>query len=152
MVPVKEAIQSGVWFLFSSNDDAFKFRLRVLSFEKIDLALVDNPEKIENHYVGAEWWLMEIEAINWNKKQIDGDDLLTKILLVDQEGFEFNVFQDDYLSGDSEFGRQFGLDRFQSYSELSPKIKAVGAISFQLPDDGRATYSLAMKDGTVTEV
>jgi hypothetical protein len=154
MVPVKEAIQTGAWFLFFSNDDEFKFRLRVLSFTKLDLTLVDKPEEIGNHELGADWWLMQIEAVNLTKRSVQPEDLARRILLVDQDGFEFKVERDYHLTYGSQFGKQSGLYRFALWSldhELIPKTKAVGAIPFRIPADDEAEYSLAMKDGTVRE-
>lgn len=150
MVPVREAINSGAWLHFSFDDGTNQLRLRVLSFEKIDLIQVDNHEQIEHDESGAQWWLMKIEAVNLNKSQIIPGLMHQYILLVDQQGFQFNVTVDSHLWCFSGFSDESGLHRFYN-DELIPKTKRVGAIAFLLPDDNEAEYSLAMKYGTVRE-
>jgi hypothetical protein len=150
MVPVKEAIGSGAWLHFSSTDGALQFRLKVLSFKKLDLSQVDEPHNIENKETRAQWWLMEIEAVNLSKRTIGAHDMCTRIVLMDQEEFQFNVIMDSHLACLSEFSKKSGLHRFY-VDDLIPKTKAVGAISFRLPDDDEAEYSLVMEDGTVRE-
>lgn len=150
MVPVKEAIESGAWLHFSSNDGEMQFRLRVVSFKKLDLSQVDEPHKIENKETAAQWWLMGIELVNLSKSKINSITMNDRIILIDQDGFQFNVTHDYHMASNSEFSKQSGLDRFYA-AYLIPKTKNIGSISFRLPDDDDAQYSLAMEDGTVRE-
>jgi hypothetical protein len=150
MVPVREAINSGAWLHFSSNDREIQFRLRVLAFEKLDLSQVDEPDKIQHNETDAQWWLMKIEAVNLSKRTIRSDEMNRTVLLIDQDGFQFNFTQDSHLSLYSKFSTESGLHRFFG-NHLIPKTKAVGTISFRLPDDAETEYSIAMEDGIVTE-
>lgn len=150
MIPIKEAISSGAWLHCSSDDGSIQFRLRVLSFGKINLADVDNPQNIKQTDSNAKWWLMKIEVVSLCKKNISPDRLFRNVLLVDQDGFEFNVTEDSHLSSSSGFSIKSGLKRFY-FGDLIPKVKANGAISFLLPDDDEAQYSLSMGNGTVRE-
>jgi len=150
MVPVREAINSGTWFHFSSSDGDMQFRLKVLTFEKLDLSQVDEPQNIDEEETGASWWLMKIEAINLSKQSLYSSFVLRKILLVDQNDFQFNVIENNHLCCFSEFSKKAGLNRFFG-KHLIPKTKIVGAISFRLPDEDEAEYSLAMVKGVVRE-
>ena len=76
--------------------------------------------------------------------------MLREILLVDQNDFQFNVIENNHLCCFSEFSKKAGLNRFFG-KHLIPKTKIVGAISFRLPDEDEAEYSLAMVKGVVRE-
>jgi hypothetical protein len=150
MIPIKYAINSGAWFNFISEDESIKFRLKVLSFEKIDLSEVDEPEKILSGYSDASWWLMKIELISFIKHNVNDEDIIFSMSLIDKDGFSFGAHRDYHMCAVSEFGKKTGLRSF--YGEiLMPKIKVIGALTFILPDDEEAEYSLSMDDGTVTE-
>ena len=92
MVPVREAINSGTWFHFSSSDGDMQFRLKVLSFEKLDLSQVDEPQNIDDEETGACWWLMKIEAINLSKQSLFSPLMLREMLLMRVEtlGHDFS--------------------------------------------------------------
>jgi len=150
MVPVKEAINSGAWLHFISNDESLQFRLKVLSFHKLNFTEVDNPESIQQKDSNSQWWLMGVESINLTKRNIHPLIFVGSLLLVDQDGFEFKVTRDTHLWLRSDFSKKSGLCRF-FIDELIPKIKAVGTISFLLPDDDEVVYSLSMQNGMVQE-
>ncbi len=150
MIPIKEAISSGAWLHCSSDDDSVQFRLRVLSFGKLNLSEVDNPQDIQQNDGNAKWWLMRIEVVSLCKRNIYAYKVCGKVLLIDQDEFEFSVIQDSHLCYNSNFGTEVGLNRFYG-KDLIPKIKAVGAISFLLPDDDDAQYSLSIENGIVRE-
>jgi hypothetical protein len=159
MIPVKEAIQSGSWFNFFSNDDTeifgvepVKIRMRVLSLEKIDLSEVDEPHEIDKDYTGGIWWIMKIELINVNKQYLQSSDMYHtyQIILVDKDGYEFEIHLENHLCYESDFAKKNSLSTFY-LSRLIPKLKYSGALTFYLPDDNEAEYSLDMANGTVTE-
>jgi hypothetical protein len=153
MVPIKEVISSGSWLQCEHNFvENYKFRLRVISFEKLNLSLVDDPAEIEGIDSNSIIWKMDIEVIALNKEPIPVRYGPNDLLLVDQDGFKFPVFIERHLHMASEFSRNSGLHRFY-VAELLPKIKAVGSITFQLPDDDDAEYFISIKnDGIVQEV
>jgi hypothetical protein len=158
MVPLKEAIAGGAWLHFGGRckvelvDGGYEeidlqFRLRVLSFQKIDLSEVDKPIEIDE---GGNLWLLKIEAVNLIRTNLYPASLTENILLIDQDGFQFHVYTESSLILFSNYANKTGLSRFYG-TPLVPKTKAIGAIAFFLPDDDEAEYSLAMVGGTVHE-
>ncbi|MEO6329753.1 MAG: hypothetical protein ABIO55_12510 [Ginsengibacter sp.] len=154
MVPIKEAINSGAWLTCEYNenrDEICRFRLKVLSFKKLNLLEVDNPERIELIDGNANMWLMEIEVINLMKEPImsyNGPG--SYLILIDQDGYKFHIFSDAHLRHSSGFAKKSGMYRFYQQT-LIPKTKAIGAIPFQLPEDDEAVYSISMKEGNIRE-
>ena len=157
MIPIKEAISSGAWFhceyKYSSDEELTKFRIKILSFQKLDLSQVDNPERIDIKDDGTMIWIMYLEVINLTTKAIYPTDGPSQIILIDQDGFKFEDFGDSHLRCYSEFAERSKLKRFFA-EKLIPKIKATGAILFQLPDDDEAKYSISIsvKGGSIKEV
>lgn len=154
MVPVKEAINSGAWLQCEYDYDGkiIKFRLKVNSFRKINLLKVDNPEEIDGIDSNSVIWLLQIEVINLNKTPLEVYNATAKLTLIDQDGFVFPFFEDSHLHSSSKFSKKNGLQRFYN-DDLLPKIKALGSITFQLPDDDEAEYSIGLEDnGIVQEV
>lgn len=146
MVPIKEAISSGAWLhgQYVNFKETFEFRIKINSFRKLLLSEIDNPEEIKEMDYGSILWLMQIEFVNLTKRPVE-PSVLRPIILVDQDGFSFNLFEDSHLESNSEFSKTSGMARF-CYQELIPKIKAVGAIAFLLPDDDDAEYSISIKN------
>ncbi len=154
MVPIKEAIDSSSWLHceYEKYNEVYKFRVKINSFRKLSLSEVDNPEKIENLDSSATLWLMGIEFINLSKTPIHPSYGPPNLVLVDQDDFCFHLFEDYHLENGSNFSSHTGMNRFHS-AQLIPKIKAVGSLIFQLPDDDDAVYSLSIKNnGIVQEV
>lgn len=149
MIPIKEAINSGAWLHFSDNKEELAFRLKILSFKKLNLMEVDQPENVETNE-GAQWWLLNIELINLTKFTIKHYHWKDSIQLIDSDGFKFNYKSDSHLGLYSEFSKKSGLNIFFA-GEYIPKIKYKGAIAFLLPDEPEAKYSISMKDGSVHE-
>jgi len=154
MVPIKEAIGSNSWLLceYQQYDGVYKFRLKINSFRKLDLSEIDNPEEIVNLDVNATLWIMSIELINLTKKPIHPRYGPPMLILVDQDDFSFHLFEDYHLENGSDFSSKSGMKRFYT-AELIPKVKVIGSIVFQLPDDEEAIYSIGIKEnGIVQEV
>jgi hypothetical protein len=158
MVPVKEAVSSRAWLSFTADylnswdkeNYQIKFRVKILSFSKINLDAVNQSSEIDAQYRGGIWWLMRLEVVNLCKKQIDADDFGNLILLLDQDQFEFEVAYDRHLCRDSEYAEKSGLDRLYA-GKLLPKIKVLGAVAFYLPEEDDMEYFLAVKNGKVCE-
>lgn len=153
MVPIKHAITSQSWLQceYQYYDEPIKFRIKINSFRKLNLSEIDEPENIDNLDSSSILWIMNIEFINLTKRPIHPSDGPPHLNLVDQDGFAFNILEDYHLESGSRFSKTSGMNRFHS-NELIPKIKAVGSIIFQLPDDDDAEYSIALKNGVVQEV
>lgn len=155
MVPVKEAINSGAWLQCEKRSNLFEanqFRIKIKSFRKLNLSEVDEPEKIEELDSGGVLWLMDLELVNLNKHPLSCVKGPSSLILVDQEHFVFPVVRDFHLRVGSKFSEMSGTKRFFN-TDLLPKIKAVGSIIFQLPDDEDAEYFISLEDkGVVQEV
>lgn len=154
MIPVKEAINAGTWlyceYTDTRHDEIYPFRIKILSFRKLNLKEVDNPEGLDLKDEGTIIWIMNLEAINIRKEPVSPTYSLDQLILMDQDGFKFHVFYDSHLRCWSDFAEKSKLRRFWG-SDLIPKIKAIGAIPFQLPDDDEAVYSISMKEGSIRE-
>lgn len=153
MIPVKDAIENGLWMHCEQNyrGEIIQFRLRIVSFHKIDLSEVDEPENIKAIDNNANFWQIGIEVINLNKEPLSPTFGPDQLVLVDQDGFKFHVSNDGHLRLISNFAKRTKMDRFFAEA-LIPKIKAVGAIPFVLPDDDEAVYSISLKEGNIREV
>lgn len=156
MVPVKEAINSGTWLYCECQGDyteLIKFRLKIKSFRQLNLKEVDEPEKIEIIDSNSKLWILETEVVSLTKNPIrDYDGGPLKLILVDQDDFSFHNFYDQHLNIFSNFAIKYNVNRFHSFP-LAPKIKAIGSIIFQLPDDDEAEYSISIQNkGFVREV
>ncbi|TAL81400.1 MAG: hypothetical protein EPN88_00555, partial [Bacteroidetes bacterium] len=72
-IPIKYVIDSGAWFQCHSKmyEKYFDFRLKLFSFKKIDLADIDEPNKIDNFdSEEGNLWLMKLQIVNLNKKEV----------------------------------------------------------------------------------
>lgn len=154
MVPIKEAINSGLWLHceHTYGYNTYQFRLKLNFFKILNLNEVDDPEEIAGLDENSKLYMLDIEVINTNKEPIALHSSIDFLLLVDQDDFKFPIFKERHLYRVSEFGKKHKLQRFD-FKELLPKIKAVGSIIFQLPDDDDAQYSLSIQnEGIVQEV
>lgn len=152
MILIKESINSGIWLYRTytdNNNQSFNFGLKILSFRKLNLKEVDNPEKVDLKDEGAVIWIMEIEVVNMSQDPLSTYEM-NELILIDQDGFKFHVFDDDHLRYYSQFANKTNMNRLFG-SHLIPKIKAKSAIPFQLPDDDEAVYSISVRNGSIKE-
>ena len=153
MVPVKEAISSGAWLFceYTYQNNTYQFRVKVMSFKKLDLNEVDRQENIKINDDNCEIWLLGIEILNLMKEPVSSYKITNVLLLTDQDEYKFDKFDDSHLNCFSEYSKKSGINRFYG-NDLLPKIKAVGAIPFVLPIDDEAIYSLSLKyNGIIRE-
>jgi len=153
MVPVKEAISSGAWLYceYSYNNSTFQFRVKVISFNKLDLSEVDRPEKIELPDANCEIWLLGIEILNYLNEPISTSSCSDMLLLADQDNYMFKIFSDIYLRGLSDYSTNARLNRLYN-KNVYPGYNIIGIIPFILPIDDEAVYSLSLKhNGIIRE-
>ena len=157
MIPINEALETRAWLRAdfrpdcdleraASNGDNVSFRFRISGFSKIDLSLVEQYEALS---VGLDSNILklDLEVVNLCKKEMSILVVKKRIFLADDEGFEFQVFDDSHLNLWSNFDS--GLRAFYSLS-LPPKIKRTGAFPYELPDDFEHGF-LTIRDGTLRE-
>lgn len=152
-IPVKEAVNSGAWFQccsgFNGHYEEYSFRIKILSFEKIIMSEIDNPEQINLDIEGGELWIMKLQIINLNRKEegvIDG-----LIQISDEENYEFNKVSDNHLCCSSTYAGASGLKKlFGTY--YMPKIKYNGALLYFLPKEDNVKYFLTVPGGNIREV
>lgn len=150
MIPIKDAISNGNW-LHCEVFLGAKIRMKVLSFQKLNLLEVDDPEKIDFIAENKILWIMDIEVVSFSKSPISTVEMNGQLFLINQNGIKFQVYRDIHLGYNSEFSKKKRLRRFCGET-LNPKIKAIGAILFQLPDDIEAEYSISIRRGSIKEV
>ncbi len=122
MFSIEQVISSGTQLLFT-DEKKFHFKLKTLSFEKVNMSEVDTPDQIESDEGGA-YWLMKIEVISLYYRKIETRQVTDDIALIDSDGFQFNVQMDFHLSAGSRYSKQVGLSRFYKSKKkiLQPHI------------------------------
>ena len=150
MVPIKETVSSNAWFDCRSEKNEVRFKMRVLLFEKVNLAEVDDPHEVKIDSSSGNYWILKIEIVSLTKRTISSGYVTRTITLVDQDEFHFNDVDDNHLCCFSDYATTSGLKRLYGV-DLIPKIKVVGAIIFFLPDDDEAEYSLTIDKGNIEE-
>ena len=149
-IPVKEAINSGAWFHCVS--ESYEFRLKIISFEKVNLGEVDWKSKIRLGFEKGIFWLLKLELINLTKRIAYSQNITSKILIFDHEEFEFQQTIDPWLSDSSKiYACETGLATFYQ-GNFIPKTKYTGAITFMLPDEEGAEYYVSVVGGNIQEV
>lgn len=150
MIFLNDAITNGTWLHceFPVKDQLYQFRLKVLSFHKLNLNEVDEPEKI-NIWKDTIIWLMEVEIINLSKEPM-ASGFLNEINLINSKGSKFIRTGDLHLCQHSEFAKKKRLDRFFG-PYLNPKIKAIGTLIFRLPADDEDQYFISNRSDNICE-
>jgi len=83
------------------------------------------------------------------RKKMDTYVLKDRLILVDEDKFEFPTLNDDHLSLESDYAESSGLRKFYS-ANLSPKVRKRGAFAFELPDHFDELY-ISIRDGNLME-
>lgn len=151
MIPIREAIETGAWLTAEYNsysEDVISFRVRLTDFSKIDLAAVDDNSALK-FGIDSNVWRLGLDIVNLCKKEIRYSNVDERLAIVDQDGYEFPVFDDDHLTLYSTYAGQSGMKAFYA-PMFPPKIKRSGAYPFELPEDAEELF-LVIKDGTLRE-
>ena len=165
MIPIQEAIETGAWlkaeclydrkewreseYKEKNGGNPLIFRLRLIAFSKIDLAEVDQPEKLSCS-VDANIWKLDLEVVNLCQREVMSYFLGQGLVISDQDGFEFIRLSDGHLQCHSQYAELSGLGAFH-YSALPPKIKRAGAFAYELPEEYDQHF-LKIRKGSLTEV
>jgi hypothetical protein len=162
MIPIAEAIETGAWLKAECPNDRswpqssydavnngapFTFRLRVTKFSKIDLAAIDEPEKLKICSLESNMWKLDIEVVNLCIREISSRHLGTRLVIADQDGFEYVLCSDGHLCWGSTHSGKLGL----MSQDLPPKIKRIQAFAYELPDVYDQLF-IRIRKGSLTEV
>jgi len=156
MVPLKEAIEDGLWLRAECAEDEgkkinIKFQIKILSCKKIDIAKeVDNLFELKTIDTDSNVWLLKAEVVNLLKTDLSVSGVTGSLILVDEERFNFSSVQNRHLNCFSKYADSSGLSNFFG-TYLSPKIKKKGSIAFELPEFFDELF-VGVKYGTVVAV
>lgn len=153
-IPIKYAIESGCLFKGLTGDSPpFEFRIKILSFEQLNISKLDDPKKIDKFYDLNQgvFMILRFEIISLHKLPIYSKNIHSDLLIIDQDGFQFKESLDYHLSEGSEFSKKMGLHPFLG-ADLVPKIKYTGAVPFYVPKEDHAEYSFSIYKGSVQEM
>lgn len=151
-IPIEHAIDSGAWFHcrsgYDGHYDNYSFRIRVLSFEKVNMTDIDNPKQITLDIEGGVLWVIKLQIINLNKEEVRIIDGLIRI--VDENDYDFPNVSDAHLCFFSKYADSSGLKKLWGKGYI-PKIKYTGSLLYLLPDE-ETEYFLSVPGGNIKEV
>ena len=150
MIPILDAIESGAWLTaeYESDDNPIRFRLRLTGFSRIDLAAIDGCENLK-FGVSRNVWRLGLDVVNLWKREVPHYVVERHLVIVDQDGFEFKILEDNHLRLNSDYAETSGLRTFFPI-DFPPKIKRSGAYPFELPDEFDVLF-LAVRHGDLRE-
>ena len=151
MIPIREAIDTGAWLTAefeprgASQDEindghTVSFQLRVSNFTKIDLAGIDEPEKLSCSAKSSVWKL-DFDVINICRRELYVMHIVNRVCLSRKNKFKYRPFRDGHFSHCSTYEKDFGLrSAFSLGSFLPPNVGRSGALAFLLsqPESKRA--------------
>lgn len=160
MIPIREAIETRAWLkaefspansleLDENNGGKISFRLRVTEFSKIELSSVDECAKLSCN-IDSNIWKLNLDLVNLCKKEISIGVVSNRLFLVDDDRYEFQLFDDNHLRCFSNYAKQSGIHAFFG-CRLPPKIKRSGAFPYELPDE-LDQLSLVIRNGELREI
>ncbi len=171
MIPINEAIEAGAWLQIDkpikredrvSSSITFiydeivavepRFKFKLISFSKVDLTTIDNPENLKVS-VDCNFWLLKFELVVLLKESAYFSNFVDMLKLSDDEGYQFEAFDwtdDFHLCSNSDFAKSSGLASLNNM-KISPKIRKTGALIFELPDEFDTLF-ITVKDGEISEV
>jgi hypothetical protein len=148
VIPIKQAIEAGDWLRLelqpehSSGEKLINMKgineglplvlqLRFKEFTKIELDMVDDPEKLRLP-LGSNVWKLGLEVVNLCRRELPASLVGYRVVIADQNGFEYRIVRDDHLTRYSKYAKTSGLDAFQD-AILPPKIKRAGSFAYEIP-------------------
>lgn len=152
-IPIRSAIEANCWLKTIGNHEKEGFfKIRLIDFKKIRIKEIDDPNKISVEYnlEAGDIYLLKFDVVNFygDKTGIKQED----IVVVDQDNFKFDSIYDSHLGCFSKFAEKSGLNKVSLYKDLMPKIKYRATLSYYLPKDDEAEYSITDHSGTICEL
>lgn len=161
MIPVNEAIETGVWLRAELSDNSaasgsegvLQIRIKIVGLSKIDLAkqiLHEIPQGMRHMYPpDRNIWALTLSIVNLCKRQIGINQINDRLLLADEHGYEYTYLFDPDLSLLTDYGKENGLAAYFS-CHFPPKIKRLGALPYELPEEiGQLFFKVG--GGTLSE-
>ena len=93
-ISIKQAVSTGAWYHcqlsgcwddYSIDKITIDLRIRIESFERINLNEVDGVENIKLNLKDGELWILKLEVVNFYKKTLDSFPIYDSIILVADE-------------------------------------------------------------------
>jgi hypothetical protein len=143
MIPIQQAIDTGAWLTAGfeprgadqneiNDERTISFQLRVTNFTRIDLAAIDEPEKLSCS-ASSSVWKLDFDVINTCRRELSVMHIVNRVCLSRKNRFTYRPFRDGHLSLCSTYEKEFGLrSTFSLGSFLPPNIKRSGALPFLL--------------------
>jgi hypothetical protein len=150
-ISIDKAIESDAKLIFECEEfitnNLVKMEMKIVSFSKIEADLYDEIEVPDDMDDGV-LRIINLDVINLSKKPVNQFTVINNLILVDEDGYEYDCFYDSDLYFRSNFAINVNLPRFTGWSSiqpLRPKIKANGSILFLLPH-GQNNFFLTVKE------
>ncbi|MCE5174732.1 MAG: hypothetical protein ABFC90_01960 [Bacteroidales bacterium] len=139
-IAIKEAIASGEWLQYLEKD--VNMKIRILSIRNVDLAEIDDINEVNNNLPlsSSKLLMLGTEIINVSRVT----NYPPKLLLKDQDDFQFAELEDSHLKICSDFAHIHHL----YVPDLIPKLKYKVEYLFLVPDDD-AKYYIDTPEGTI---
>jgi len=142
-IAIKEAIASGEWFQYLEEN--VKMKIRIISIRNVDLAEIDDIHEVDKNLPlnNGKLLMLSAEIINMSRFQNDPP----KILLIDQDDFQFVRLDDSHLRIWSQFAKMHQL----FVPDLIPKLKYKVDYLFLVPKED-AKYYINTHPGTINAI
>ena len=164
MIPIKKAIEAGDWLRLElqpehSSGEALidmkgiseglplVLQLRFIEFTKIKLEMVDDSEKLSLP-PSSNVWRLGLEVVNLCRRELPASLIGYRVVIADQNGFEYRVVRDNQLTCYSKYAKSSGLYGFQS-EVLPPKIKRAGSFAYEIPAEYEQLFLIGRR-GTLS--
>lgn len=151
MVRVQSAIESGDWLRaeLSYNSTLLTYDIRCKYFYKVNLYEINKKGEFPSGIsLDANIWVIGLDVINKSDERLYGFRFVKlRLVLMDEEGFEFSNFFDHLVTEKSKFAKQCGSSGFLN-GFLEPYILHTGALLYEMPESFENIF-LAVSEGNL---
>jgi hypothetical protein len=160
VIPIKKVTGTGDWLRLelqpehSSGEELINMKatneglplvlqLRFIEFTKIELDMVDAPEKLSLP-PSSNVWRLGLEVVNLCRRELPASLVGYRVVIADQNGFEYRIVRDNHLTCYSEYANSSGLHAFHR-AILPPKIKRTGSFAYEIPAEFEQLFLIARR-------
>lgn len=155
-IPINHIIDSGASLccITGTNNamDNIKFKLKPLSFEKINIKKIDNPNKIDKTNFDLEdrdFWLLKFQFVNLTDTPLEPMECLGHVFISDPD-IQYGCIIDRHLCAFSDYAKKSGLSKICEIDYLQPLHQYEFALAYCLPKDINARYYLSVFGGKIS--